>query len=105
MGLAPYGRPVYSELIKENLITISADGSFQLNMSYFDYTTGLKMTNKKFDELFGGPARRPETELTQKEMDLAASIQEVTEEIVIKIGRAIANETVKEIYVLLVVSR
>lgn len=93
MGLAPYGEPKYANLIKENLIDIAEDGSFQLDMSYFDYATGLTMTNKKFDLLFGGPPRESEAELTQREMDLAASIQKVTEEIVVLIGRSIANET------------
>ena len=93
MGLAPYGVPKYAELIKENLIKISHDGSFQLDMSYFNYATGLTMTNKKFDKLFGGPPRQKESQLTQKEMDLAASIQKVTEDIVIQIAKAIAKET------------
>ena len=93
MGLAPYGRPIYADLIKNNLITIAEDGSFQLDMSYFDYATGLTMTNKKFDTLFGGPARTSETELTQREMDLAASIQKVTEDIIIKLAKSIAKET------------
>ena len=93
MGLAPYGEPLYADLIKEKLITIANDGSFQLDMSYFDYATGLTMTNKKFDVLFGGPPRTSETELTQREMDLAASIQKVTEEIVIKLAKGIAKET------------
>ena len=93
MGLAPYGEPRYADLIKEKLITIANDGSFQLDMSYFDYATGLTMTNKKFDVLFGGPPRTSETELTQREMDLAASIQKVTEEIVIKLAKGIAKET------------
>ena len=93
MGLAPYGEPRYSDLIKEKLITIANDGSFQLDMSYFDYATGLTMTNKKFNALFGGPPRKSETELTQREMDLAASVQKVTEDIVINIAKAIAKET------------
>ncbi len=93
MGLAPYGEPVYAELIREKLITIANDGSFQLDMSYFDYATGLTMTNKKFDALFGGPPRTSETELTQREMDLAASIQKVTEDIVLELARGIARET------------
>jgi len=93
MGLAPYGEPKYANLIKENLIDIAEDGSFQLDMSYFDFATGLTMTNKKFNLLFGGPPRESEAELTQREMDLAASIQKVTEEIVVLIGRSIANET------------
>ena len=93
MGLAPYGEPCYADLIREKLITVADDGSFQLDMSYFDYATGLTMTNKKFDALFGGPPRTPETELTQREMDLAASVQKVTEDIVIELARGIAKET------------
>lgn len=93
MGLAPYGVPKYANLIKDFLIDIKDDGSFQLDMSYFKYCTGLRMTNAKFDKLFGGPPRAPESELTQKEMDLAASIQAVTEEIVIKLAKDIASKT------------
>ena len=93
MGLAPYGEPRFADLIREKLITVADDGSFQLDMSYFDYATGLTMTNKKFDALFGGPPRRSETEITQREMDLAASVQKVTEDIVIKIAKGIAEET------------
>ena len=93
MGLAPYGEPRYADLIMEKLITVADDGSFQLNMSYFNYATGLTMTNKKFDTLFGGPPRKAETELTQREMDLAASVQKVTEDIVLKLARGIAKET------------
>lgn len=93
MGLAPYGEPKYVDLIKNNLIKVANDGSFQLNMSYFDYATGLTMTNKKFDLLFGAPPRMPEAELNQREMDLAASIQRVTEEIVVMIAKSIAKET------------
>ena len=93
MGLAPYGVPRYADLIKEHLIDIKDDGSFHLDMTYFDYCTDLKMTNRKFDTLFGGPPRTPETELTQREMDLAASIQSVTEEVVIKLARDIAKTT------------
>jgi carbamoyltransferase len=93
MGLAPYGNPKYAQLIKEHLIDIKEDGSFALDMSYFDYCTGLTMTNKKFDDLFGGPARKPESELTQREMDLAASVQAVTEEVVIKLAKGIAKST------------
>ena len=93
MGLAPYGKPKYANLIKDKLISISEDGSFQLDMSYFNYTTGLTMTNKKFDQLFGGPPRLPETEITQREMDLAASIQKVTEEILVRIAKDIAKDT------------
>ena len=93
MGLAPYGEPRYADLIREKLITVADDGSFQLDMSYFDYATGLTMTNKKFDALFGGPPRTSETELTQREMDLAASIQKVTEDIVLQLASGIAKET------------
>ncbi len=93
MGLAPYGEPRYVNLIKDNLILIAEDGSFQLDMSYFDYATGLTMTNKKFHKLFGGPPRQPDTDITQREMDLAASIQKITEEIVLKLIRGIANKT------------
>jgi len=87
MGLAPYGKPVYVDLIKEHLIDIKEDGSFKLDMSYFNYTTGLTMTNEKFDALFGAPPRKSESTLTQREMDLAASIQKITEEIMIKLAR------------------
>jgi carbamoyltransferase len=93
MGLAPYGAPKYAQLIKDHLIDIKDDGSFHLNMSYFNYCTGLTMTNAKFDKLFGGAPRKPESELTQKEMDLAASIQLVTEEVVIKLAKSIAKTT------------
>ena len=93
MGLAPYGEPRYTDLMREKLITVADDGSFQLDMSYFDYATGLTMTNKKFDALFGGPPRTSETELTQREMDLAASVQKVTEDIVLELARGIAKET------------
>ena len=93
MGLAPYGEPRYADLIQEKLITVAKDGSFHLDMSYFDYATGVTMTNKKFDTLFGGPPRISETKLTQREMDLSASIQKVTEDIVLKLARGIAAET------------
>jgi carbamoyltransferase len=93
MGLAPYGEPRFADLIKRHLIDIREDGSFSLDMSYFDYVTGLRMTSPKFHDLFGAPPRQPESELTQREMDLAASIQVVTEELVIKLARAIAQET------------
>ena len=93
MGLAPYGEPKYVQLIFENLIDVHADGSFRMNMDYFDYCTGLTMTNSKFDALFGGKPRKPEELLTQKEMDLAASIQAVTEEIVLRLTRALAKST------------
>ncbi len=93
MGLAPYGEACYADLIREKLITVAEDGSFKLDMSYFDYATGLTMTNKKFNDLFGGPPRAPETELTQREMDLAASVQKVTEDIVLQIAKGIAKKT------------
>jgi carbamoyltransferase len=93
MGLAPYGEPRYADLIKEKLITVADDGSFQLDMNYFDYATGLTMTNKNFDALFGGPPRTFQTELTQREMDLAASVQKVTEDILIQLAKGIAKET------------
>ena len=93
MGLAPYGEPRFADLIKEKLILVAEDGSFKLDMSYFNYATGLTMTNNKFNNLFGGLPRSPEAELTQREMDLAASIQKVTEEIVIKLAKGISKET------------
>ncbi|WP_029649381.1 carbamoyltransferase [Methylocystis sp. SB2] len=93
MGLAPYGEPKYADLILDNLIDLKPDGTFRLDQSYFDYCTGLRMTNAKFDELFGGPARKPEELLTQRHMDIAASIQAVTEEIVLRLTRALAKET------------
>ncbi len=93
MGLAPYGKPVYADLIKDKLLSISEDGSFQLDMSYFNYATGFTMTNKKFNNLFGGPPREPEMELTQRDMNLAASIQKVTEYIILKITKYLAKTT------------
>jgi carbamoyltransferase len=93
MGLAPYGVPRYVDLIRKHLVDIKDDGSFRLNMDYFDYCTGLTMTNGKFDEVFGGPARKSESNLTQREMDLAASVQVITEEIVLKLARSVARET------------
>lgn len=93
MGLAPYGKPKYVQLIKDHLIDIKDDGSFNLNMDYFNYCIGLTMTNMKFNELMGGEPRKPESPLTQKEMDLAASIQTVTEEVVIKLARQIQQTT------------
>lgn len=93
MGLAPYGRPKYKDLILEHLVDLKEDGSFRLNLSYFNYTTGLTMTNKKFNDLFGQPVRAPESDLlTQFHMDIAASIQSVTEEIVLKIARHLSKE-------------
>jgi carbamoyltransferase len=93
MGLAPYGVPRYAEIIKKHLIDIKEDGTFHLDMRYFNYCTGLTMTNEHFDKLFGGPPRKAESPLTQKEMDLAASVQAVTEEIVIKLARGIRQST------------
>jgi len=93
MGLAPYGDPRFANAIRESLIDVKEDGSFRLNLEYFEYCTGLTMTNGRFDELFGGPPRKPEAPLTQREMDLAASIQAVTEEVVLKLARSVARET------------
>jgi carbamoyltransferase len=93
MGLAPYGKPIYKEVIEANLIDIKEDGSFRLNQTYFNYCTGLRMTNKKFDTLFGQGVRKEEQELTQFHMDIAASIQSITEDIVIKMARAAQQET------------
>lgn len=85
MGLAPYGEPVYENLIKDKLIDIKEDGSFRLNLEYFDYQYGRTMVNSKFEELFGGPRRVPESEITQREMNIASSVQKVLEEVIIKI--------------------
>ena len=93
MGLAPYGEPKYAPTILRELIDIKRDGSFRLNLEYFDYCAGLRMTNKKFDELFGGPPRKPETKITQREMDLARSIQIVTEEVILRIARHVHKLT------------
>ncbi|MEJ2435714.1 MAG: carbamoyltransferase N-terminal domain-containing protein, partial [Pseudolabrys sp.] len=93
MGLAPYGEPKYAQAILDNLIDLKADGSFRLNLDYFDYCTGLTMTNARFDALFGGPPRKPEVWLTQREMDLAASVQAVTEEVVLRLVRGLVAET------------
>jgi carbamoyltransferase len=93
MGLAPYGEPRFAKLIKDHIINIKEDGSFHLDMTYFDYCTGLTMTNDKFAKLFGGPARKSEGELTQREMDLAASVQAVTEDVVIKLAKDIRKST------------
>ncbi|GGF69148.1 carbamoyltransferase [Terasakiella brassicae] len=93
MGLAPYGTPKYKDLILEKLIDLKEDGSFKLDQTYFNYTSGLTMTNRKFAELFGQPARRPDKDpLTQFHMDIAASVQAVTEEIVLRITRGLARE-------------
>ena len=93
MGLAPYGEPKYKNLIYEHLIDVKNDGSFKMNMDYFDYCAGLTMTNSKFHKLFGGLPRKPESKLTQKEMNLACSVQEVTEEIVMKMAKFVRKET------------
>lgn len=92
MGLAPYGEPRYVDLIKKNLLDIKEDGTFRLDMSYFDYAIGLTMTNEKFHQLFDGPPRQSESEVTQKEMDLARSIQVVTEEIILKLAKTVHQE-------------
>jgi len=93
MGLAPYGEPKYKDKILEHLIDVKADGSFRLNMSYFDFCTGLTMTSQRFHDLFGGPPRKPDQLLTPYHMDLAASIQAVTEEIVLRLTRSLCEET------------
>jgi len=93
MGLAPYGEQKYKDLIYEHLIDVKEDGSFKMNMEYFNYGAGLTMTNEKFNQLFGGPPREPESELTQKEMDLARSVQEVAEEVMLKMAAHVKKET------------
>jgi carbamoyltransferase len=93
MGLAPYGRPQYVQAIYEHLLDLKPDGTFRLNMDYFDYCTGLTMTGSHFDRLFGGPPRKPETRLTQREMDLARSVQDVTEEVMLRLARTLHRET------------
>jgi len=93
MGLAPYGQPKYKDTITKNLIDVKPDGSFRLNLDYFDYCTGLTMTNHKFDNLFGGPPRRPDELLEQRHMDIAASIQSVLDDIVLALTRSLARET------------
>jgi carbamoyltransferase len=96
MGLAPYGSPKYVDLILDNLLDLKEDGTFRLNMQYFNYCTGLTMTNDKFADLFGGPARKSETEISQREMDIAASIQVVTEKVVLRLARTLHKETGQE---------
>jgi carbamoyltransferase len=96
MGLAPYGEPTFTDLIKDNLLDIKDDGSFRLNMEFFGYLDDIVMTSHRFEELFGGPARRPESEITRREIDIARSIQEVTEEIVLKMARHARQETGKD---------
>lgn len=93
MGLAPYGRPIYKDLIYKHLIDVKDDGSFRLNMDYFDFPIQSSMTNHRFHDLFGSPPRKPESELGQREMDLARSVQEVTEEVMLKIARHVRHET------------
>jgi carbamoyltransferase len=93
MGLASYGRPRYAQTIRDELVDIKPDGSFRLNLDYFDFCTGLTMTNRRFDRLFGGPPREPEATLTAREMDLAASVQCVTEDIVVRLAHTMRTET------------
>jgi len=100
MGLAPYGNPTYVDLIKDKLIDLKDDGSFKMNMKYFNFAAGLTMTNRKFAGLFGGAARRPESEISQREMDIARSIQEVTEEILLKMAHHVHQQTGKSNLVL-----
>jgi carbamoyltransferase len=92
MGLAPYGEPRYADLIREHLIAIKDDGSFRLDMRYFNYANGLRMTSRAFERLFGGPPRKPESPVTQREMDLARSIQVVTEDVVLRLARTLHRE-------------
>jgi len=93
MGLAPYGEPKYADLILRELIDLKEDGSFKMNMRYFGYCNGLKMTNARFEKLFGAPPRRPETKITQKDMDIASSVQKVTEEIMLRMSRHVHTVT------------
>ncbi len=93
MGLAPYGEPKYVNLIFNELVDLKDDGSFKMNMKYFNYAAGLTMTNKKFNRLFGGPPRKPESKLTQRDMDLARSVQDITEEIILRMAKHIKKET------------
>jgi carbamoyltransferase len=93
MGLAPYGEPRFKDLILDKIVDLKEDGTFRLDQSYFDYCTGLRMTNDKFADLFGGPRRKPEELLDQKHMDLAASVQAVTEEIVVRLAKSVKKET------------
>jgi carbamoyltransferase len=93
MGLAPYGRPTYVQTIFDNLVDLKDDGSFRLDQSYFNYCAGLTMTNKRFDDLFGGPPRHADEQLDQRHMDLAASVQAVTEEIILRLTRSLVKET------------
>jgi len=93
MGLAPYGEPRFKDLILSELMDSKEDGSFKLNMKYFNYCAGLTMTNRRFEKLFGGPPRKPESRLTQRDMNLARSVQEVTEEVMLRMARHIYKET------------
>src|SRR5262249_17026716 len=93
MGLAPYGEPKYTNLILDKLIDLKDDGSFWLDQSYFSYATGLTMTSQKFHDLFGGPPRDPGSPLSQRDMDLAASVQKVTEDIMLRITRSLAKDS------------
>jgi carbamoyltransferase len=93
MGLAPYGEPKYVDVIHQELIDLKEDGSFRLNMRYFNYGVGLTMINERFERLFSGPPRKPESKLTQRDMDLARSIQDVTEEIMFRIARHVRGQT------------
>jgi carbamoyltransferase len=93
MGLAPYGRPIFKDVILDKLMDLKPDGSFRLNMEYFNFAAGLTMTNVAFDRLFGAPPRKPESLLTQREMDLAASIQAATEEVMLRMARSLAERT------------
>ena len=97
MGLSPYGKPRYKDLILKELVDVKDDGSLRLNLSYFDFLGGLRMTSKRFERLFGGPPRKPETEITEREMDIAASIQAVTEEVVMKMATHVYEETKKRV--------
>lgn len=96
MGLAPYGRPVYANIIRSRIIDIKEDGSFRIDMSYFNYAAGLTMANAKFHDLFGGPPRKPESPLTQRDMDIARSIQDVTEDVMLRMSRHIRTVTGKK---------
>jgi carbamoyltransferase len=96
MGLAPYGTPRYADLILSELVDVKDDGSLRLDMSFFDFLGGMRMTNRRFSKLFGGPPRQPETDITQREMDIAASIQKVTESVILKMANHVHQETGKK---------
>ncbi|MCD6587111.1 MAG: hypothetical protein J7K88_01015, partial [Candidatus Fermentibacteraceae bacterium] len=100
MGLAPYGKPRFVQTILDNIVDLKPDGSFRLNMKYFNYCQGLTMTSGKFHDLFGGPPRKPESSLTQRDMDLAASVQAVAEEVILRTGRHVRKQTGREKLVL-----